>query len=89
MRRISRSVIAEQFARDDSGAVTIDQGLVGSLACVGCFAVFDLFATPFANVVGRVFVLSIAIAAIAGISVAYRKMYGLGRQNKVDARITP
>jgi hypothetical protein len=69
MVKITRMVLLQSFARSSDGAVTLDNAVLISLAAVACFAVIGLLGAPFSIVLGKVLLLSIALACIAGLTI--------------------
>jgi Flp pilus assembly pilin Flp len=69
MTMFSRMVGLQRFVHDTDGAVTLDNAVLISLAAVACFAVIGLLGAPISIVLGKVMLLSISLACIAGITI--------------------
>ena len=68
-------------------ALTIAHVLMGALGSVAFFGMLAMLDTPFKGVLGKGFILSIAIASIAAIAIVARDHGALTESEKLDARI--
>ena len=72
MPRFSRKVDLKLLPRDTTGAVSLDQAYISSMAVVGCLAVIALFSIDYSIVLDKLFLVVLSLACIGGIAVAAR-----------------
>ena len=80
MTRISQNVVTKPLGRGQPVALTIEHVLMGALMTVVFFGSLAIFRSPTAPLMGKMFILSIAVAAIAAIALLAKNVGALSEQ---------
>jgi len=82
MTRFSGNVITPAKASGEPVNLTVEHGLMGAQLAVAFFGMLIMFSSPFVPLLGKAFILSIAISAISTIALLARNMGMLRSQDR-------